>query len=107
VRTEIRLGRSSASRGLDRRAQALEVVAVVHPLGVPPVGVEAPEHVLGEGQVGLAVDRDLVVVVEVDQATELEVTGQRGRLGGDALHQVAVGHDRVHRRGRRRRVRDG
>ena len=45
--------------------------------------------------VSRAVDRDLVVVVEVDELAEPEVAGDRRGLGRDALHQVAVGADRV------------
>src|SRR6185503_19689494 len=45
-------------------------------------------------EAGGAVDRDLVVVVEEDAASELQVAGERRGLRGDALHQVAVGADR-------------
>ena len=64
-------------------------------LHVPAVGLEALGDVLGvEAQLGRAVERDVVVVVEVDEPPEAELAGQRGGLGGDALHQVAVGDDR-------------
>ena len=52
---------------------------------------------------GRAVDRDVVVVVEVDEPAEAEVAGDRRGLLRDALHQVAVGADRVDRGGRRSR----
>ena len=42
-----------------------------------------------------AVDRDVVVVVDVDEAAEPELAGDRRGLLRDALHQVAVGADRV------------
>ena len=63
---------------------------------VPAVGLEALRAVLGgEAQRRRAVERDVVVVVEVDQAAEAELAGERRGLGGDALHEVAVGDDRV------------
>jgi hypothetical protein len=64
---------------------------------VPAVRAEAGVHVLGgERQLGAPVDRDVVVVVDVHQPAEREVTGEGGRLGGHALHQVTVRADREH-----------
>ena len=63
---------------------------------VPALRLEALRLVLGrEGERRRAVDRDVVVVVEVDEPAEPEVAGDRGGLVGDPLHQVAVGADRV------------
>ena len=61
----------------------------------PPVGLEAAGHLLTEGEVGRALDRDLVVVVDRDQLAEPEVAGQRGGLGGDPLLHAAVPKDHV------------
>jgi len=80
--------------GADGGGDALQVVSV-HALHVPAVGLEAPAPVLGEGQVGAALDGDAVVVVEVDELAQAQVAGQRGGLGGDAFHQVAVADDGV------------
>jgi hypothetical protein len=60
---------------------------------VPAVGLEPLGGVVAEGDLGLAVDRDVVVVVDVDQATEAQVPGQRGGLVAEAFRQVAVGAD--------------
>ncbi len=60
-------------------------------LGVPTLGIEALGHILGERDVRRPVDRDVVVVVEVHQATEPESPGQGSGLGTDAFHQVPVG----------------
>ena len=77
-RRPVRLGLGRRQGGVDR----LEVVAVVDVLHVPAVGLEAAAPVLGEGEVGAAVDADVVVVVEDDELAEAEVPGQRGRLAG-------------------------
>ena len=61
----------------------------------PAVGLEALAHVVVVGEIGRALDRDLVVVVDADQLAEPEVAGQRGRLAGDALLHVAVAGDEV------------
>src|SRR2546421_713498 len=50
---------------------------------------------LGERDRRRAVDRDVVVVVEVDELAETERARDRGRLVRHALHQVAVGADAV------------
>ena len=63
------------------------------PLDVPAVGLEALAGVVVEGDLGRAVDGDVVVVVDVDQPAQAEVAGQGGRLVADALHQVAVAAD--------------
>ena len=83
-------------RRADRRLERDHVVGVVDVGHVPAVRLEALVDVLAvEAQRGRAVERDVVVVVEVDDPAEAELAGERGRLGGDALHQVAVGDDRV------------
>ena len=69
----------------------LDVLAEVHDL--PAVGLVALADVLGERLRGVALDRDVVVVVEDDQAAELQVAGERRGLGLDALLHVAVGGD--------------
>jgi hypothetical protein len=79
-----------AEGGVDR----LDVLAVVDLERVPALRREARGDVLGEGEVGAAVDRDPVVVVEVDDAPEAEMARDRRRLRRDSLHQVAVGADR-------------
>ena len=90
----LRLGRE------DRVVQRVRVLVValgrhpVHALRVPAVSGVAAEHVLVEGDVGLVLDRDLVVVPDHDEVAELLDARDGGRLGGDALLQVAVGdHD--------------
>ena len=95
VRTAMRRGRSSCASGVDRRLDGVQVVAVVDPLGVPPVGVEALEHVLAPRHRRRSVELDVVVVVQEDQLAQAQVAGQAGRLGRDALLQVAVGADAV------------
>ena len=60
---------------------------------MPPVRLEALRDVVGVGEFGRAVDRDVVVVVDEHHAAELQVTGERRGFVADALHQVAVAAD--------------
>ncbi len=78
----------------DGSGDALQVVPV-YVLHVPAVGLEAPASILGEGQVGAALDGDAVVVVQVDQLAQAQMAGQRRSLRCHPLHQVSVADDSV------------
>src|SRR6185312_3446545 len=70
-------------------------VSVADRLRVPAVRFESSSAILAEGDVGASRQRDLIVVVQINQLAELQMTGQRRGLRRDALHEVAVAHDRV------------
>ena len=61
---------------------------------LPAVGTEAGDGVIVESQLGGAIDRDVVVVVDAHQATEAEVTGQGGGFVRDTLLETPVASDR-------------
>ena len=65
----LRLGRFQGS--VDRR----HIVAVGDLLHMPAVGVEALVHLFGEGEIGGAIDGDVVVVIEIDQLAKLQMSG--------------------------------
>ncbi len=75
--------------------EQVQVVGVSHPGDVPAVAQETGGDVLGEGQRGVPLDRDVVVVVDPAEVGELPVGGERGGLGGDALHHAAVAAEGV------------
>ena len=80
----------------DGLVETLEVLVTVKDVGdVPAVREEALLDVLGEGAGGVTVDRDVVVVVEGNQVSELEVTGERGGLGRDTLLQATITGEHV------------
>jgi hypothetical protein len=76
-------------RQVERRADGLVIVAV-DLLDVPVVRLEAPRDVLAHRHVDVALDGDVVVVVDEDQVAEPHVAGERRSLGGYALLHVAV-----------------
>ena len=87
-------GHGPPDGGLER----VEVVGdLADVLDVPAVGLEALDRVVVQGQLGRAVDGDVVVVVDVDEPAEPQVAGQRRRLVADALLEAAVAadHERV------------
>lgn len=82
--------------GLDGSGQRLVVcVCVRHVDDLPAVRRQSLGHVFGEGQVGGTVDGDTVVVVEGNQVTQLQVAGERARLGGDTLHHTPITEEGV------------
>ncbi len=80
--------------GLEQRRHVLLVavtaIGPVDVLDVPAVGGVAGRDVLAEGDRGVVLDGDLVVVVDHHEVAELLVAGERGGLGAHALLQVAV-----------------
>ena len=58
------------------RSRALEIVHIRDALNVPAVGLEACSGVIAEREGGVALDRDVIVVVEADQLAELRVSGE-------------------------------
>merc|ERR1712100_968491 len=81
---------------VDRIADGVEVgVTVLDVLDVPAVRLVAGADILGEGDVGVAVDGDGVVIVEGDELAESPVGGEGGALPGHTLHVAAVTHDGV------------
>ena len=68
--------------GEDRFVDGWSVVSV-HVQRVPTERTEPGEHVLGEGDIGVATDGDPVVVVEIGEPVESQPSRQRSRLRGD------------------------
>src|SRR5580765_8623486 len=82
-------------RVLDRGLDSLEIVAVLDLRDVPPRRLKSHRSVFGKRQIGRTVDRYLVVVVEINEISELEMTGERTGLVTNALHKIAVRTDAV------------
>ena len=77
------------------RCQLAELVGVLHMGDVPPIGLEPLSHVLGEGDVRVAVNGHVVVVEDPAQVRQLEMASKRGGLTADAFHQAAFAAERV------------
>src|SRR5215218_759874 len=76
--------------------KSLQVLGVLHALDVPAVGLKAfgpGLTVKGDGR--RTIYGDVVIVVDVDELAQGQVSGDGGRLGGDTLHKIAVRADGV------------
>src|SRR6516164_6709111 len=69
---------------------AFEIVGIADPQHIPMVGEKARGDIFGKRDAGLAVDGDMIVVVDPAQIIESKMAGERGRLRADALHQATV-----------------
>src|ERR1039458_8594308 len=77
-------------RGLDGAIKLREIVDVAHVLHVPVPAEEARAYVIAEGQRGVALNGDVVVVVEPDQVGESKMPGDGGGFVAYAFHQITV-----------------
>jgi len=76
---------------LDGLLEALEiVVTILNPLGVPTIRLEASENVFSEGDIGITVNGDMVVIIDANEVSKLEMTGEGSSFGGNAFLEAAV-----------------
>src|SRR5262245_49576671 len=68
----------------------IEIVSTRPAEDVPSVSEEAPRHIFGEGDVGLAFDGDVIVVINPAEVVELQVPRKGSCLARDTLHGAAV-----------------
>mmetsp|Transcript_43038 Transcript_43038/g.93615 ORF Transcript_43038/g.93615 Transcript_43038/m.93615 type:complete len:589 (-) Transcript_43038:33-1799(-) len=71
------------------------LVAVRDGNHLPAVRLVALAHILGEGELGVAINGDAVVIVEDDELAQLQVARIRAGLVRDALLHAAIAHDAV------------
>ena len=67
-----------------------------HFVGVPAIGFVTLEDVLGEGELGVAFDLDVVRIEDHEEVAELLVARERAGLGGNALFDIAFAADDPH-----------
>ena len=89
-RRAVRFGHAPAQA----RLEGVQVVChFAQDLDVPSIALEALDDVVGAREVGGPVDRDVVVVEDVNETAQPEVACERGGLVAHALHQVTVAAD--------------
>jgi hypothetical protein len=71
------------------------VVSVFDVLGMPSVCLEAFQDVLGEGTGSVPVDGNVVVVVDTNQVSQLQVSGERGGFACDTLLSTSVSKEAI------------
>ena len=92
-RRPLLLGHAVAQRAFEDMHVLGDLADLEH---VPSIGSESSGDVVGVRELSRAVDGDVVVVVDRDKVSELEVPCERRRFVADALHEVAVAADGEH-----------
>ena len=72
-------------RFLNSQIDRFHIIAIRDGLYMPVISSEARHPVFGEGDFRIAIDRDMVVIIQVNQLPQTEMTCQRSRFGGDTL----------------------
>ena len=80
---------------VDRGVDCFDIVAVDMGNDVPAVRFEASRRIVGEPALGLAVDRDAVVVVERGELGQSQRPRERTGFVRDTFHQAAVADEDI------------
>ncbi len=62
---------------------------------MPVVCLEALRGVVVERELGVALDCDVIVIIEADQLAESQMAGVGRRFVRDAFHDVAIAGDEI------------
>src|SRR4030095_2130181 len=68
----------------------IDVVRIANAQDIPSIAEESACDVFREGKARVALDRDVIVVIDPAEFIQAQMPRQRRRLGRDALHQAAV-----------------
>src|SRR5437868_680596 len=82
-------------RQLYSLAKGVKVVHVLNVLDVPSVSLKTLAYVFAESQVGVPINSDGVVIIEVNQFAQLQKARYGSSFGRYAFHKVAVAAQRV------------
>ena len=85
-------GRTELVQG---RPECSGIVRVGDLMDRPAIGRKTRADILGESELGPALNRDVVGIVDPAEIRELQMAGDGRRLARDALHHVAVAAQRV------------
>ena len=83
------------ARSAQRAVERFEVIAILDCLRVPAISLEPLRAVFRESQIRGGSERNVVVVVQIDQFAQFQMARQAGGFRGDALHQITVAHDPI------------
>lgn len=69
---------------------SIVAIAITNSLDVPVVGLETLENVFSEGDSNVTIDGDVVVIIEGNELTELQVTSKRTGLRGNTFLKTTI-----------------
>ena len=74
--------------------EGYQIVGVADVLDIPTIGCEPCGHIFVVGEIGVALDGDVVVVVDPAQVRKFQMPGDRRGFRGNSFHHVAVAANR-------------
>ena len=77
-------------KALEGLRQGVCIIGIVDVANSPPVGAKASRNVLREGECGITLDGDVIVVIDPTQIREPQVASKRGRFAGHPFHNVTI-----------------
>src|ERR1041385_3302107 len=80
---------------LEGAGEQIKIVGIADASNVPAITHKARGDIFSKRQLGVALNGDVVVVVNPAEIGELEMACERGSLARDALHHVAVTTDGI------------
>ncbi len=72
-----------------------KVIAILNLLNVPAICFKTLQAVFGKGKVSLALNGNMVIIVEIYKLSEFQVTRQGGSLMGNAFHEITIAYNPV------------
>src|SRR6266850_6110236 len=79
----------------ERLFDSVNVIGIADAQDVPTVGEKARGHIFGECDIRVPFDADVVVVPDLAEVIQTQMTGERGSFGSNAFHHATVTADGV------------
>lgn len=70
-------------------------ITVTDSLDVPVISFETLEDIFGEGDTSVTIDGDVVIIIEGNELTKLQVTSERASLRGNTFLKTAITEDDI------------
>src|SRR5262249_24343746 len=71
--------------GFEHADEAVRIICIGNMLDIPTISRKARGDILAEGERGLSLNRDVIVVIDPGEVPERQMASERGRLARDAL----------------------
>src|SRR5665811_2249586 len=74
----------------DRSSDCLQVIPIFNGLRMPSISAEALFDVFRKGKIRGCGQGYMVVIIQIDEFAESQMSGKRSGFGGHSFHQIAV-----------------
>src|SRR4029077_20894675 len=85
-----------SQEGLKGPRQHRLIIRISYAGDIPPIAEETGRYIFAERPLGVALDRDPVVVINPTEVRKPEMTGQRRSLSANPFHHATVATHRIY-----------